>query len=154
MFAPDWEAGCKSCSYVADHFAGMLPHLAARDTALVAISRAPLEKISAFKQRLGWTFPWYSSNENDFNYDFQVSFRPEEQNTAEYNYARQGFPTSDGPGLSAFVREGDDVFHAYSTYARGLDVFMNTYNVLDHTPLGRKEDPDAPMSWIRHHDRY
>lgn len=154
MFDPSWEAGCKSCSLVSDHFEGALPHLAARDTAFAAISRAPYAKIAAFRARMGWTFPWYSSNESTFNYDFHVSFRPEEQGNVEYNYVRQSFPYNEAPGFSAFVREGDELFHAYSAYGRGLDLFINTYNVLDHTPLGRQEDEGAPMSWVRHHDRY
>ncbi|MBF5043798.1 DUF899 domain-containing protein [Aggregicoccus sp. 17bor-14] len=157
MFGPDWEQGCRSCSYVADNFAGGLVHLAARDTAFAAISRAPLAKLRAFQQRMGWSFRWLSSAGSDFNYDFHVSFRPGElaAKEVEYNYARTSFPHSEAPGVSVFLREGDAVFHTYSTYARGLDLLMNTYNYLDLTPLGRQEDADAGgMAWVRHHDRY
>jgi predicted dithiol-disulfide oxidoreductase (DUF899 family) len=157
MFAPEWEQGCKSCSYVADNFTGGLVHLAARDTAFAAISRAPLAKLQAFKQRMGWSFRWLSSAGTDFNYDFHVSFRPAEMaaKDVDYNYARTAFPHSEAPGVSVFLREGDAVFHTYSTYARGLDLLMNTYNYLDLTPLGRQEDAESGgMAWVRHHDRY
>lgn len=152
MFAPDWEAGCKACSFVADHFDGTLPHLAARDTAFAVVSRAPLEKIEAFKARMGWRFRWLSSHGSDFNYDFQVSFRSD---MAEYNYAERKVPQPEMQGLSAFLRDGDDVLHAYSTYGRGVDAFMNTYNLLDLSPLGRHEEGlPFTMAWVRHHDRY
>ena len=156
MFAPEWEQGCKSCSYVVDNITGGLVHLAARDTAFVAISRAPLAKLQAFQERMGWKFRWLSSEHSDFNYDFHVSFSPEEMaaKDLEYNYERTSFPSSEAPGVSVFLREGDTVFHTYSTYARGLDVLMNTYNYLDLTPLGRNEAPGAGMAWLRHHDRY
>lgn len=152
MFAPDWEAGCKACSFVADHFDGTLPHLGARDTAFAVVSRAPLEKIEAFKARMGWRFRWLSSHGSDFNYDFQVAFHSE---VAEYNYAERKVPQPEMQGLSAFLREGDDVLHAYSTYGRGVDAFMNTYNLLDLSPLGRHEEGlPFTMAWVRHHDRY
>jgi predicted dithiol-disulfide oxidoreductase (DUF899 family) len=157
MFDPSWEEGCKSCSYVADNFQGSPVHLAARDTSFVAISRAPLAKIEAFKERMGWTFRWLSSFETDFNYDYHVSFRPEDkvEGKVEYNYASQEFPLSEAPGLSVFFRDGDDVFHTYSTYARGLDLLVGTYNYLDLTPLGRDEEQlPYTMAWLRHHDRY
>jgi predicted dithiol-disulfide oxidoreductase (DUF899 family) len=157
MFHPSWEAGCKSCSYVADNFTGALVHLAARDTAFAAVSRAPLPKIEAFKERMGWTFRWLSSFESDFNFDFGVSFHPEEvaAKSTLYNYERQGFPQLEAPGISVFLREGSDVLHTYSTYGRGLDAVMNTYNFLDLTPLGRQEAGlPYPMAWIRHHDTY
>ena len=157
MFAPEWEQGCKSCSYIADNFAGGLVHLAARDTAFAVISRAPLAKLQAFKERMGWSFRWLSSEKSDFNYDYRVSFTPAEMaaKDLEYNYERTTFPASEAPGVSVFLREGDAVFHTYSTYARGLDVLMNTYNYLDLTPLGRQEEGDPyGMVWLRHHDRY
>lgn len=152
MFAPGWEQGCKSCSFVADHFDGVLPHLAARDTAFAAISRAPIDEIEAFKGRMGWKFRWLSSNGNTFNYDFHVSFRSEIE---EYNYTVGKVKLSDMPGMSAFLRDGEDVFHTYSTYARGVEAFMNTYSLLDLTPLGRHEESlPFTMAWVRHHDRY
>lgn len=157
MFDPRWEQGCKSCSYVADHFEGSLVHLAARDTALAVISRAPLAKIQAFQQRMGWKFHWLSSSGNDFNHDYHVSFDGEDSGPrlVEYNYAQRTFPLSEAPGLSVFLREGDAIFHTYSTYERGLDAIMNTYNLLDLTPLGRQEEGlQYPMAWVRHHDRY
>jgi predicted dithiol-disulfide oxidoreductase (DUF899 family) len=156
MFAPEWEQGCKSCSYVVDNITGGLVHLAARDTAFAVISRAPLAKLQAFQERMGWSFRWLSSEKSDFNYDYRVSFTPAEMaaKDVEYNYGRTAFPHSEAPGLSVFLREGDGVFHTYSTYARGLDLLMNTYNYLDLTPLGRNETPGGGMAWLRHHDRY
>ncbi|HYR12574.1 MAG TPA: DUF899 domain-containing protein [Longimicrobium sp.] len=161
MFDPAWEQGCKSCSYVMDNVSGALVHLAARDTAFAAVSRAPVEKLQAFRARMGWSFPWYSSAGTTFNYDYQATVDPEAGSTT-YNFepieslsARGALPMQAGewPGMSVFVRDGDRVFHTYSTYTRGLDLFMNTYNLLDLTPLGRNE-PDGIMRWIRHHDRY
>ncbi|HEU4557748.1 MAG TPA: DUF899 domain-containing protein [Longimicrobium sp.] len=161
MFDPAWEQGCKSCSYVMDNVSGGLAHLGARDTAFAAVSRAPLDKLQAFRARMGWTFPWYTSAGTTFNYDYHVTIDPDAGST-EYNYepteslARRGaLPMQAGewPGMSVFVREGDRVFHTYSTYTRGLDQFMNTYNLLDLTPLGRNET-DGIMRWIRHHDQY
>ncbi len=157
MFDPSWEAGCKSCSLVADTFEGASLHLLARDVSFVAISRAPLAKIEAFKKRMGWSFAWFSSAETDFNYDYHVSFRPEDRDAGavEYNYAKTNFPTSEAPGVSVFLRAGDDVLHTYSTYARGLDILVATYAYLDLTPLGRNEEGLAhTMSWVRHHDKY
>jgi predicted dithiol-disulfide oxidoreductase (DUF899 family) len=157
MFDPSWEDGCKSCSYLADNFDGGVVHLAARDVSFVAISRAPLAKLEAFKKRMGWSFRWLSSFDTDFNYDYHVSFRPEDRAAGklEYNYENKSFPVSEAPGLSVFIREGDDVFHTYSTYARGLDLLIGTYNFLDLTPLGRDEEQlPYGMSWVRHHDKY
>jgi predicted dithiol-disulfide oxidoreductase (DUF899 family) len=157
MFDPSWEQGCKSCSFVADHLAGVLAHLAARDTALVAVSRAPLAKLAAFRARMGWTFPWLSSHGSRFNYDFHVSFDPADvaAQAVDYNYTTQAFPHPEAPGLSVFVREGDAVFHTYSTYGRGFEPVMTTYAILDLTPLGRQEEGlEFPMAWVRHHDRY
>jgi predicted dithiol-disulfide oxidoreductase (DUF899 family) len=157
MFDPSWDEGCKSCSFVADNFEGSIVHLAARDTSFAAISRAPLAKLEGFKKRMGWTFRWLSSLDTDFNYDYHVSFRPEDvaAQTVEYNYEKKPFSMSEAPGLSVFLREGNDIFHTYSTYARGLDLLINTYNYLDLTPLGRQEQ-DLPygMAWVRHHDKY
>jgi len=162
MFDPDSDEGCKSCSHFMDNVAGSVVHLAARDTSFAVISRAPLQKIESFKKRMGWTFPWLSSFGSDFNYDFRVTLDPE-KGDYEYNYAsaktllaagKIWFPRGEMPGLSVFLREGDDVFHTYSTYQRGLDLPLNTYNLLDLTPLGRQEEGERIQGWIRHHDRY
>jgi predicted dithiol-disulfide oxidoreductase (DUF899 family) len=157
MFDPAWDEGCKSCSLVADTFDGCVPHLRARDVSLVAVSRAPLAKLAAFKRRMGWQFPWVSSADSPFNYDFHVSFPPDAlaAGPVEYSYEATQFPVTEAPGLSVFVRDGDDVFHAYSTYARGLDAQIGAYNYLDLAPFGRGEDGLAfTMAWVRHHDRY
>ena len=158
MFAPGWEQGCPSCSYMADHIDGMNVHLAQRDVTLVVVSRAPLAEIERFRRRMGWQFEWVSSFANDFNHDFGVSFTPEERAQGEvfYNYVMQPFPHEEAPGLSVFCRDdAGQVFHTYSTYGRGVEVMMGTYRLLDLTPKGRDEDGlDHSMGWVRHHDRY
>jgi predicted dithiol-disulfide oxidoreductase (DUF899 family) len=164
MFDPAWDEGCKSCSFLADSIAGSVVHLPARDTAFAAISRAPIAKLEAFKRRMGWTFPWVSSHGNGFNADFSVTVDVDAvEGSGEYNYQpartqfearRIWFPKGELPGLSVFLRDGDTIFHTYSTYQRGLDVFLNTYNLLDVTPLGRQEEDGRIMAWIKHHDRY
>jgi len=158
MFGPGWEQGCPSCSYVADHFDGSTIHLANRDTTLAVVSRAPLEQIEAFRKRMGWKFQWVSSFGSDFNFDYHVSFTPEEKASGKvyYNYAVGEFPSEEGPGASVFAKDAaGDIFHTYSSYARGLDILMGTYNLLDLVPKGRDEDGLAfSMSWVRHHDRY
>jgi predicted dithiol-disulfide oxidoreductase (DUF899 family) len=157
MFAPDWDAGCKSCSFWADGFERMIPHLAARDTTLVAVSRAPRPKLDAFKQRMGWTFDWYSS-EGDFNYDFAVSFTPEEIKAGHrsYNFGTSGFGGEEAPGISVFYRdEAGNIFNTYSCFARGLDMMNAAYHYLDLTPLGRHEQGlPYPMDWLRLRDQY
>lgn len=159
MYHPSWEeGGCPSCSYLADHFDGMLTHLAQRDTGFVVVSSATIEQIENFKARMGWTFSWVSSVNNDFNRDFEVSFTVEElQNGVRYNY-RDGveFPSEEAPGASVFYRdEQGRIFHTYSTYARGLDHLIGTYHFLDLTPKGRDEDRlPYSMAWIRRHDEY
>ena len=157
MLGPGWEAGCKSCSYLADHFEGALPHLAARDVSFVAVSRAPLAEIETFRQRMGWKFPWVSSHGNDFNFDFHVSFRKEDMGKqVEYNYALGEASMEELPGASAFYKDGNGaIFHTYSTYARGLDLMIGAYNWLDIAPKGRDEDAlEFTMAWVRHHDKY
>ena len=158
MFGPGWEQGCPSCSYVADHFDGSTIHLANRDTTIAVVSRAPIEQIEAFRKRMGWKFQWVSSFESEFNFDYHVSFTPEEKASGKvyYNYAVGEFPSQEGPGASVFAKDAaGDVFHTYSSYARGLDILMGTYNLLDLVPKGRDEDGLAfSMSWVRHHDRY
>ena len=158
MFGPGWEQGCPSCSFVSDHIDGANWHLPQRDVTLLAVSRAPLAEIEAFKQRMGWRFKWVSSYENDFNHDFHVSFTPDEMARGEvyYNYTMTEFPSEEAPGLSAFYKDPSGaIFHTYSTYARGLDMLVGAYNYLDLAPKGRDE-ADLPwtMAWVRHHDRY
>jgi predicted dithiol-disulfide oxidoreductase (DUF899 family) len=175
MFGPDYKAGCPSCSMIADGFEGFVVHLANHDVALSAVSRAPLAKLAAYKARMGWTFPWASSQGGDFNFDFNVSFTEAQQREGiEYNYRRGGhvmdatqFPepvvqfaatcgtdaatyTRDRPGMSAFVREDGVVYHTYSTFARGLDGLWGAYQWLDRAPKGRNE----AGIWWRRHDEY
>ena len=157
MLGPDWEEGCKSCSYLADHFDGAIVHLAHRDVSFVVISRAPLPKIDMFKKRMGWRFKWVSSFGNAFNFDYHVSFTKNEEakGKVNYNYEMTEFICDELPGLSVFYKNEDgDIFHSYSCYARGLDLLVGTYNFLDLVPKGRDEDPASTMSWVRHHDRY
>ena len=156
MFGPGWGEGCKSCSYVSDHLAPAVVHLQARDVAFAAISRAPLSEITPFKQRMGWAFNWVSAHGTDFNHDFHVSFTDEEVAKGEvyYNYGMQEFPSEEAPGLSVFARSRDQIYHTYSTYGRGLDVLIGTYNILDLVPKGRDEDSEMTMSWVRYHDSY
>ncbi|MGH9714965.1 MAG: DUF899 domain-containing protein [Candidatus Acidiferrales bacterium] len=158
MFGPGWKEGCPSCSFLADHFGGAIVHLAARDVALGVVSRATLPEIEAFKKRMGWQFKWVSSNATDFNRDYQVSCTKEEAADGEvyYNYTMQKFPSEERPGASFFYKDdAGDVFHTYSTYARGLDILLGAYNWLDFAPKGRNEDGlSHGMAWVRHHDRY
>ena len=162
MFEPAAEEGCKSCSHFMDNIAGALIHLGARDTAFAVVSRAPIAKIEPFKQRMGWSFPWLSSANTTFNDDFQVSIDVADV-TSQYNFQSAAtllaagkiwFPKGELPGLSVFLRDGDQIYHTYSVYQRGLDSLLNTYNYLDLTPLGRHEENAPGQSWIRHHDRY
>lgn len=158
MFAPEWDAACKSCSFWVDGFERMVPHLAARDTTMVAISRAPLAKLEAFKKRMGWTFDWVSSGANDFNYDYAVTFSPEQLKSGVtlYNYGTTPFGSEEAPGVSVFYRDQNGViFHTYSTYSRGLDMMNAAYHYLDLTPLGRHEEGlPYPMDWVRLRDQY
>jgi predicted dithiol-disulfide oxidoreductase (DUF899 family) len=157
MFGPDWDEGCKSCSYLAYNFDGANRHLPHRDVTFVAISRAPLPKLEAYKKRLGWRFKWLSSYSNDFNFDYGVSFTKEDEKKGKvsYNYGTREFISDELPGLKVFYKdEAGDVFHTYSTYARGLDHLVGTYNFLDLVPKGRDENPDSTMDWVRRHDEY
>jgi predicted dithiol-disulfide oxidoreductase (DUF899 family) len=158
MFAPEWEAGCKSCSFWADNFNGITPHLAHRDVSMVAISRAPFPKLQAYQRRMGWDFKWVSSFGSDFNFDFGVSFRPEElaEKRARYNYGPLEEDMSDMPGVSTFVRDSDGaLFHAYSCYSRGIDIVNGAYQYLDLVPKGRDEQGlSFSMEWLRRHDEY
>lgn len=155
MLAPGWKEGCMGCSFMADHSDGMNVHLANHDVTLVAVSRAPLAEIERYRHRMGWQFRWVSSFGTDFNYDFRVSFTPEEiaTGTIDYNFGDSSETTEELPGISAFFKdESGDVFHTYSTYARGVEVMMGTYDLLDIAPLGRNET--RGMDWVRRHDRY
>ena len=158
MFGPDWENGCPSCSYMADHTDGMTVHLAQRNVTMVAVSHAPLARIEPFRERMGWKFKWVSADGSDFNYDFGVSFTPAQHAAGKvfYNYHRTSFPSEEAPGISAFYKdESGQVFHTYSTYGRGVEVMMGTYRMLDLMPMGRDErDVPNKMEWVRHHDRY
>ena len=158
MLGPGWNQGCPSCSFMADHTDGMNVHLAHRDITLVAVSRAPLAEIERFRGRMGWQFKWVSSNASGFNFDFGVSFTPEEKarNEVSYNYGKQPFESEELPGISVFYKDdAGDVFHTYSTYRRGVEVMMGTYSLLDLTPKGRDKDKlSYGMEWVRHHDRY
>lgn len=155
MFGPGWTEGCPGCSFLADHFDGANLHLRHHDVSLVAVSRAPYAAFQAFRRRMGWDFPWVSSAGSDFNYDFHVSSSPAELEAGRYEY---NYRTVDGeggemPGFSVFYRNAaGEIFHSYSTYARGGDLLIGAYNFLDMTPKGRNED--TIMDWMRHHDRY
>ena len=156
MFGPEWSAGCPHCSRWADSFDRPIVHLNQRDVTMVAVSRAPYAKLAAYQRRMGWSFKWLSSYGNDFNRDYQVSFTPEEQKTAIYNYEASGFGSSEAPGVSVFSRGADgQVFHTYSCYARGLDMLNGAYHLLDLVPKGRGEQGlPFPMAWVRRHDQY
>jgi predicted dithiol-disulfide oxidoreductase (DUF899 family) len=159
MLGPGWEQGCPSCSFIADHFDGSVVHLAHRDVTLLAVSRAPWPQIAAFQQRMGWRFKWVSSYGSDFNNDYQVSVSEAEKGQPEvyYNYTVQRFSSDERPGISVFFKDeaAGEVYHTYSSYARGLDILIGAYNYLDLVPKGRDEDGLAhTMSWVRHHDRY
>jgi predicted dithiol-disulfide oxidoreductase (DUF899 family) len=158
MFAPDWEAGCKSCSFWADNFNGIVPHLNQRDVTFVAISRAPLPKLQAFAKRLGWSFKWLSSFGSDFNYDYDVSFKPDDLagGKATHNYAVNTMNMSDLPGISVFFKDDDGtIFHTYSCYARGIDMLNTAYHYLDLVPKGRDEAGlPHTKAWVRLRDQY
>jgi predicted dithiol-disulfide oxidoreductase (DUF899 family) len=158
MFAPDWNEGCKHCSFWADNFNGLGIHLNHRDVSFIAISRAPLAKLDAFKKRMGWSFKWVSSGRNDFNYDYQASFTPQEveSGAAFFNYSKSDVGVTDREGVSVFYKdEGGAVFHTYSSYARGIDILNTAYHYLDLVPKGRDEDTlEFTQSWVRFHDKY
>jgi len=157
MFGPGWKDGCPHCSFWADHYDGVQAHLGQRDTSLVVVSRAPIKEIAPFKKRMGWRFKWVSSFGTDFNFDFHVSFTPEEIRTGKlfYNYAPLKMKIDEREGVSAFYKTSNrDVFHTYSAYARGIDMLNTTYHFLDLTARGRDENPEAPQDWVRYHDKY
>jgi predicted dithiol-disulfide oxidoreductase (DUF899 family) len=159
MLGPEWEEGCKSCSFLADHIDGSVTHLVHRDVAFVVVSRAPLPKIEVFKKRMGWRFKWVSSYGSDFNSDYYVSFTKGDLTKGKtyYNYdLRESQSEGEAPGASVFYKDGTgDIFHTYSAYARGLDMLVGAYNYLDLTPKGRDEGGlPFTMDWVRHHDKY
>lgn len=158
MLGPGWEQGCPSCSFLADHFDGAVVHLAHRDASFVVVSRAPLAEIETFQKRMGWRFKWVSSHGSDFNRDYHVSFTEDEMANGDvvYNYRKTTFPSEEAPGVSVFARnEAGEVFHTYSSYGRGLDILLGTYNFLDMVPKGRDEaELPYTMAWVRHHDLY
>ncbi len=158
MFAPEWSEGCKHCSFWADNFNGVGVPLKHRDVSFVAISRAPLAKLEAFRKRMGWSFKWVSSGQNDFNYDYQASFTPQEieSGSAFYNYSKFDVGVSDREGVSVFYKDQSGaVFHTYSSYARGIDMLNTAYHYLDLAPKGRDEDGlEFTQSWVRYHDNY
>jgi predicted dithiol-disulfide oxidoreductase (DUF899 family) len=158
MFGPDWEEGCVGCSFEVDHVGGALMHLEHHDVSYALVSRAPLGKIEAFKKRMGWLVKWVSSYGDDFNYDFHVSFKPEEIANGEvyYNYEMHKFQSDEMSGRSVFYKDpAGDIFHTYSSFARGGEPFLGTYSYLDITPKGRDETVNGNLTdWVRHHDRY
>ncbi|PTY06106.1 DUF899 domain-containing protein [Opitutaceae bacterium EW11] len=158
MFGPGWEEGCKSCSFMADHIAPTVVHLAARGVSFAAISHAPLAEILPFKQRMGWKFNWVSAHETDFNTDFHVSFSPEDvaRGPVFYNFTEQDAPNNELPGISVFARDAAGaIYRTYSTYGRGVELVMTTYRLLDLVPKGRDEEGlEYGMAWLRYHDRY
>ena len=158
MLGPGWEAGCPSCSYLADHFDGTMVHLAQRDVTFLVVSRAPLPEIQQYKSRMGWKFKWVSSFGSDFNHDYQVSESPDEKvsGKAMYNYEVTEFPSEERPGASVFHKNAaGEVFHTYSSYGRGLDMLVGTYHLLDLAPKGRDEEGlKFSMAWVRRHDEY
>jgi predicted dithiol-disulfide oxidoreductase (DUF899 family) len=158
MFGPDWQEGCPGCSYLTDHMNGSLEHLRARDVSLVLVSRAPLEKLTAFKQRMGWRLPWVSSGNCQFNRDFGVYFTNEEVAAGKPSYNFGTIPPhgEENPGMSFFFKDASGtIFHTYSIYGRGLESVVATYMILDRAPKGRDEASlPMPMAWVRHHDKY
>jgi predicted dithiol-disulfide oxidoreductase (DUF899 family) len=156
MFPPEWEAGCPHCSFWADNFNEIIVHLNQRDATMVAISRAPREKLDAFEKRMGWSFTWLSSGSNDFNYDFDASFTPEQSKEPVFNYGTMAPGGTDREGMSVFYKnERGEIFHTYSAYARGIDMFNTAYHYLDVCPKGRDEDKlSFVQAWVKHHDRY
>ncbi|MGD9477334.1 DUF899 domain-containing protein [Shinella sp. G-2] len=157
MYGPDWEAGCPGCSFMADHIDGMLPHLNHHDVTMIAVSRAPLEKLAAYKKRMGWKFPWFSSFGSDFNFDYHVSFTREELASGKVNYNYRETASQDAhdelPGLSAFFRDEDGtVYHTYSDYARGGEEALGTLMILDRAPKGRNET--GTLSFVKRKDEY
>jgi predicted dithiol-disulfide oxidoreductase (DUF899 family) len=158
MYDPNWDAGCPSCSFWADNFNEIVVHLNQRDVTMIAVSRAPYSKIEEYKKRMGWNFKWVSSYDNDFNFDYHVSFTPEElsKKKAFYNYNLQDTHSPEREGVSVFYKDtAGHVFHTYSAYARGIDVLNVAYHYLELVPKGRDEDGhEFAQFWVRRHDEY
>jgi predicted dithiol-disulfide oxidoreductase (DUF899 family) len=157
MFGPGWGEGCEHCAFWADHFDSVNIHIGQRDTAFAVVSRAPLMEIEPFKKRMGWRFEWVSSFDTDFNFDFGVSFTPEQMKSGvlPYNYGKLKMKIDEMQGVSAFYKDNrGDIYHTYSSYARGIDLMNTTYNFLDLTAKGREEKPGAAQDWVRYHDNY
>jgi predicted dithiol-disulfide oxidoreductase (DUF899 family) len=155
MFAPEDDAGCPHCSFWADSFDANVVHLNARDVTMIAVSRAPLAKLAAYRERMGWSFKWMSSAGTDFNYDYGVSFAPDETDDLVYNFGTKAPGLQDREGMSVFYRDEDGrMFRTYSTYARGIDMLSTAYNYIDLVPKGRDEEGRAPQFWVRRHDEY
>jgi len=155
MFEADWDEGCPHCSFWADNFDPNVVHLRARDVTVVAVSRAPYPKLAAYRERMGWGFHWVSSFSNEFNADFGVSFAPEDQGSAVYNYGTIRPEMAEREGVSVFAKdETGATFHTYSAYARGIDMLNAAYHYLDLVPKGRDEEGRAPQFWVRRHDSY
>jgi len=150
------DAACFSCSFWMDNFDGVTVHLNHRDITMVAVSRAHYPAIAAYKRRMGWTFPWYSSAGSDFNFDYHVSFRSDElaAGKVNYNYTQFPFGLTEAPGISVFVKDGDTVYHTYSTYTRGIDMLNVAYHYMDLVPKGRDEGTDGQAGWLHRHDEY
>ena len=156
MFAPDWDAGCPHCSHWADSFNGVIVHLNQRDVTMVAISRAPYAKLAAYRKRMGWSFTWLSSGASDFNFDYHVSFTPEElaSKKVDYNFTQSDAGPSEREGVSVFYKDDKGaIFRTYSAFARGIDLLSTDYNYLDLVPKGRDENGKGPY-WVRRHDEY
>ena len=157
MFGPGWGEGCEHCSFWADHFDSVNIHIGQRDTAFAVVSRAPLKEIQPFQKRMGWRFLWVSSFKSDFNFDYGVSFTPEQvrRGVLPYNYGTIKMKIEEKEGVSAFYRDPKTgIYHTYSSYERGIDLMNTTYNFLDLTAKGRDENPDSAQDWVRYHDRY
>jgi predicted dithiol-disulfide oxidoreductase (DUF899 family) len=156
MFGPGWKEGCPHCSFWADHFDSVNIHIGQRDTAFAVVSRAPWKEIQPFKKRMGWKFAWVSSFDTDFNFDFLVSFTPAQISSGvlPYNYGSIKMKIDELQGVSAFYRDRKDVYHTYSSYARGIDLMNTTYNFIDLTAKGRDEKQGAAQNWVRYRDQY
>lgn len=157
MFDPTWSQGCMSCSFIADHYANIVVHLAHRDISFVTVSKAPIEKLEQFKSRMGWTFPWVSAAHTDFGRDFGVSFTDQELLSGEsvYNFTDKAHSIRELPGVSVFTKDTQgNIYHTYSSFARGLEDFLTAYRYIDITPKGRDEAQTGGMGWLRHRDRY
>jgi predicted dithiol-disulfide oxidoreductase (DUF899 family) len=156
MFGPDWEEGCPGCSLLSDQVDGARQHFEHNDVSFVAVSRAPIDKLAAYRKRMGWTFRWVSSAGSDFNFDYHVSFRRDEltRGRVDYNYRTRPWSLSEAPGISVFLKENGRIYHTYSTYERGLDMLNVAYHYMDLVPKGRDEAEGEGAAWVRRRDEY